>query len=219
MPTTSSAANSATPTAIHSGGKRVPCSVPGARGRPSLRGGSTTTAPEAYAPGATGASAPSRPLPIPCCIRVSNRCHTGFWPRFCCVCRVRLAASPENSGAVSIPAIAGAGGCATPHCLLRGFGNSTAQWKPMTFITRPATRAKPKAVGRRARGRRQKREPGRGHFDKDRPAMIAWVSRQGQVVLQATRDCTVKTVQHAANLAVQAGSTLYRDSTSSSRAV
>ena len=34
------------------------------------------------------------------------------------------------------------------------------------------------ALGRRPRGRRKKREPGRGHYDKDRPAIIAWVSRQ-----------------------------------------
>jgi hypothetical protein len=34
-----------------------------------------------------------------------------------------------------------------------------------------------KALGRRARGRRKKREPGRGHYDKDRSAIIAWVSR------------------------------------------
>ena len=78
---------------------------------------------------------------------------------------------------------------------------------------------KKKALGRRARGRRKKREPGRGHYDKDRPAIIAWVSRQGAVVLHATRDFTVKTVQKAANLAVQAGSRLYTDSASSYRAV
>jgi transposase-like protein len=30
-----------------------------------------------------------------------------------------------------------------------------------------------KHLGRRARGRRKKREPGRGHYDKDRPAIIA----------------------------------------------
>src|SRR6266540_3425719 len=42
-----------------------------------------------------------------------------------------------------------------------------------------------KLLGRRARGRRKKREPGRGHYDKDRPAIIAWVSRQGSVVVQA----------------------------------
>jgi transposase-like protein len=43
-----------------------------------------------------------------------------------------------------------------------------------------------KALGRQPRRRRKKREPGRGHYDKDRPAIIAWVSRQGAVVLQAT---------------------------------
>ena len=76
-----------------------------------------------------------------------------------------------------------------------------------------------KALGRRARGRRKKREPGRGHYDKDRPAIIAWVSRQGAVVIQATRDFTVKTVQKAADLAVHAGSRLYTDSASSYRAL
>jgi transposase-like protein len=55
--------------------------------------------------------------------------------------------------------------------------------------------------------------------DKDRPAMIAWVSRQGAVIIQATRECTVKTVQKAANIAVQAGSRLYTDSASSYRAL
>jgi hypothetical protein len=30
-----------------------------------------------------------------------------------------------------------------------------------------------KSLGRRARGRRKKREPGRGHYNKDRPAIIA----------------------------------------------
>jgi transposase len=76
-----------------------------------------------------------------------------------------------------------------------------------------------KALGRRARGRRKKREPGRGHYDKDRPAIIAWVSRQGAVVLQATRDFTVKTVQRAAEIAVRTGSRLYTDSASSYRAL
>jgi len=73
--------------------------------------------------------------------------------------------------------------------------------------------------GRRARGRRTKREPGRGHYDKDRPALIAWVSRQGTVVLQATRDGTVQTVQKAANLAGRIGSRLYTASASSYRAL
>src|SRR5215472_11470331 len=76
-----------------------------------------------------------------------------------------------------------------------------------------------KALGRRARGRRKKREPGRGHDDKDRPAIIAWVSRQGGVVIQATKDCTVKTVQKAAEIAVRTGSRLYTDSASSYRLI
>jgi transposase-like protein len=82
-----------------------------------------------------------------------------------------------------------------------------------------ATQGGTKALGRRARSRRKKREPGRGHYDKDRPAIIAWVSRQGAVVLQATRDFTVKTVQKAADLVVHAGSRLYTDSASSYRAL
>jgi transposase-like protein len=77
----------------------------------------------------------------------------------------------------------------------------------------------PKPLGRRPRGRRKQCEPGRGHYDKDRPAIIAWVSRQGVVVLHATRDFTVKTVQKAADLAMQVGSCLYTDSASSYRAV
>ena len=76
-----------------------------------------------------------------------------------------------------------------------------------------------KALGRRARGRRKTRAPGRGHDDKDRPAMIAWVSRPGAVVLPATRDCTVQTVQKAAALAVHAGRRLSTDSASSYRAL
>ena len=76
-----------------------------------------------------------------------------------------------------------------------------------------------KRLGRRPRRRRKKREPGRGHDDKDRPAIIAWVSRQGPMVVQALRDFTVSTVQRAANVAVQAGSRLYTDSASSYRAL
>src|SRR5215475_4221172 len=76
-----------------------------------------------------------------------------------------------------------------------------------------------KSLGRTPRGRRKKREPGRGHYDKDRPAIIARISRQGGVIVQATRDFTVKTVQKAADLAIQAGSRLYTDSASSYRAL
>jgi transposase-like protein len=82
-----------------------------------------------------------------------------------------------------------------------------------------AKRGGKKPLGRRPRRRRKKREPGRGHYDKDRPAIIAWVSRQGPVVVQAVRDFTVTTVQKAADLAVQTGSRLYTDSARSYRAL
>ena len=44
-----------------------------------------------------------------------------------------------------------------------------------------ATQGGTKVLGRRARGRRMQREPGRGPDDQDRPAIIAWGSRQGCV--------------------------------------
>jgi hypothetical protein len=57
-----------------------------------------------------------------------------------------------------------------------------------------ATYSGNKHLGRRARRLRKTHEPGREHYDKDRPAVIAWVSRQGPVVVQAIRDFTVTTV-------------------------
>jgi transposase-like protein len=76
-----------------------------------------------------------------------------------------------------------------------------------------------KSLGRRPRRRRKKREPGRGYDDKDQPAMIVWVSRQGFAVVHAVRDFTISTVHTAANLAVHAGSQLYTDSARSYRAL
>jgi transposase len=125
---------------------------------------------------------------------------------------------------MSGPATAGAGGCAMPPCPMSWSGSWRAPWKRMNSITPLARRGKrhragKKPLGRRPRGRRKKREPGRGHYDKDRPAIIAWVSRQGAVVIQATKDFTVQTVQKAADLAVHTGSRLYTDSASSYRAL
>lgn len=42
-----------------------------------------------------------------------------------------------------------------------------------------ATQGGPKSLGRKPRGRRKPREPGRGHDAKARPALIAWVSPPG----------------------------------------
>ena len=136
------------------------------------------------ATGVMAASAPSMISPIPCSTRASGRWRTGFSPPSCCASRVRLGVSPESWGSIAARAIAGAGGCAMRPSPMRSIASWRAPWKRMTSITPLARRAKrkqggKKALGRRARGRRKKREPGRGHYDKDRPAIIAWVSRQG----------------------------------------
>ena len=94
----------------------------------------------------------------------------------------------------------------------------------MTSSILRATRGKPNTEGKstwdveRGGAARNASRVG-GHYDKDRPAIIAWVSRQGAVVIQATKDFTVQTVQKAAHLAVHIGSRLYTDSASSYRAV
>ncbi len=114
---------------------------------------------------------------------------------------------------MSAPAIVGAGGCAMPPCPMRCVGNWKVLWKRMNCITLLATKAKHHKAGRSRWG------AGRvvvvrssslavASMTKTGPPMIAWVSRQGLVVVHAVKDCTVKTVQKAADLAVQAGSRL-----------
>src|SRR5262249_12696650 len=49
--------------------------------------------------------------------------------------------------------------------------------------------------------------------------IIAWISRQGAIVLHATKDFTIQTVQRAANVAVRRGSRLSTDSASSYQAL
>jgi hypothetical protein len=65
----------------------------------------------------------------------------------------------------------------------------------------------------RKRGKRQ--PPGRGHYEKDSPAIIAWVSRTGYTMLKVVRDFTIETAQKAANIAVKTGSVIYTDSAKS----
>jgi transposase-like protein len=65
------------------------------------------------------------------------------------------------------------------------------------------------------RKRGKKQPPGRGHYEKDSPAIIAWGSRTGYTVLQVVRDFTIETVQKAANIAVKTGSVIYTDSAKS----
>lgn len=76
-----------------------------------------------------------------------------------------------------------------------------------------------KRLGRLPRQRGKKRAPGRGHYNKDRPAIIVWVSRTGGTVVQAVKDFTQSTVQKAADLAVKKGSCIYTDSARSYQAL
>ena len=53
--------------------------------------------------------------------------------------------------------------------------------------------------GHSPRKRGKKQPPGPGHYEKDSPAIIAWVSRTGHTVLQVVRDFTIDTFQKAAS--------------------
>jgi len=173
--------------------KDRPLQCPRCRSHESILGASTTTDQGVNAPGATAACAPSTISPTPCCTRASGRCRTGFWRLFCCVSPVRRVVSPGSWASISVPAIAGAGGCAMPllsyemHRQLEGTVEADDLYHTAGNKGQSKQGGK-KSLGRRARGRRKKREPGRGHYDKDRPAIIAWVSRQGAVVVHAVKD-------------------------------
>jgi len=76
-----------------------------------------------------------------------------------------------------------------------------------------------KELNHEPRKRGKKQPPGRGHFQKDSPAIIAWVCRTGYTVLTVVKDFTIETVQKAANIAVKTDSTLYTDSAKSYQAL
>lgn len=69
--------------------------------------------------------------------------------------------------------------------------------------------------GPRKRGR--KNPPGRGHYDKDTPAIITFFARKGKAVFKVVRDFTFDTVQRVALQAVKVGSTVFTDSAKSYR--
>ena len=148
----------------------------------------------------------------------------GYWRPFCSVSPARLAASPARGGVhsrISDRWCWGLRHAALAEALPRQWeGTVDADELDHTAAQKGhATQGGQTALGRRARGRRKQREPGRGHADKDRPAMMAGGSRHRSVVIQATRACTMKPVQKAADLAVQTGRRRYTDSASRDRAL
>lgn len=69
------------------------------------------------------------------------------------------------------------------------------------------------------RKRGKKQPPGRGHYEKDSPAIIAYISRTGWTVLTVVKDFTIETVQKSTDIAVKSGSTIYTDSAKSYKAL
>ena len=167
--TTSSTSLSAKPTSTRCAGKIAPSNVPGARARTSIRGGSTITAPDANATGATAASVPSMTSLTPSCTRASGRCHTGFWRPFCCVSPAHRGVLPESWGSISGPVIGGVGGSAMPRFPMRRSVSWRAPWKRMTSIT--------------PLGRRDKRNrAGRKHWDAVRVGAVRSASPAGGIM-------------------------------------
>ena len=94
----------------------------------------------------------------------------------------------------------------------------------MTSIIPLATRGKRKQGGKKSLGRRhvgaaRNASPVGAITTKTGPPSSPGSVAREAVVIHATRDFTVKTVQKAADLAVQTGSRLYTDSASSYRAL
>jgi hypothetical protein len=199
----SSTWNNGTPTSIPCDGKIAPGHVPGAKARTTIRGGRTTIALAAHATGATAASAPSLTGLTPCGPRASGRCRPGALRRFCAASRARRGGLPERAGGlVAAPCRPGLRDAASGGGPRGSGGTRSPRW-----AEGPSPRRWEKAAG-------TPRAPGRGHYDQDRPAISAWGSRQGAVVIQATRACTGKTGQKAADLAMHVGRRLYTDSAS-----
>ena len=133
----------------------------------------TNIAPGANATGAITASAPSTTSPRPYCIGARDRCHTGFSPPFCCALPVRRWRIARELGvhvrtsyrwcwwlrnaAVSYETL-------PPGTVEADDLYQTAGHKGQTKHG--------KAPGARARGRRKKREPGRGAMTKIGPRLL-----------------------------------------------
>ena len=147
MYTSSSVPTPATPTCGPCGGKIGRSNVPVARATTSVPGVPTITGQGSNAIGAQAVDAPSTTSPTRCWPRASGRCRTGFSPLFCCVCHAHLAAWPESWASISVPATAGAGGCAMPLCPMKWIASWRARSKRMNSITLLARRGKRNKVG------------------------------------------------------------------------
>jgi hypothetical protein len=212
------------PTSIRCAGKigpanglevRVTRSSPGAPITPS--GACNATAAKSRV-----ASAPSMTSRTCCWTAAGARSCTGFWPFCCAVSPARRGPWRERWACRAGPTLGGAGGAALRRCPRRCLANSKVWGKQRTSTTPPAPRGKRTAV---AQSRWGVERAGAVSNTSLVVAPMTKTSRrslpgsQGTVVIQATRDCPVKTVRKVADVAVHAGSRLSTDSASSYRAL
>src|SRR5262245_46890098 len=125
---------------------------------------------------------------------------------------------------MSARAIAGTGGCAIRPSATRLIGSWKAPLQPMNSTIPWATRGKRRRVGRSRWdgahvGAARSVSPAGGITTKTDQRLLRGSATKALSVIHATKDFTVKMVQKAADLAVQAGSRLYTDSANSYRAV
>ena len=204
--------------------KDRPLHVLAARATTLAAGARTNIDLDANATGAIAASAPSTTSPLPCCTRPSGHCRTGYSRPFCSASPVRHGALPGKWASISVPAIAGAGGCAMPRCPMRCSANWRGRWKPMTSITPPATRGKQKGAGRRRWDAShvavvRNASPGVAIMTRTGPPLSRGsaareLSSSRRPAISPSRRC-----KRPPTLPSQAGSRLYTDSASSYRAL
>jgi hypothetical protein len=117
------------------------------------------------ATGVIAAGAPATTSPIRCCTRASGLWRTGSWPPFWCALPVHRGAWPGKWVSKSGPAIAGAGVCTMRPCPMamqpQVEGTVDAdELYPTAGQKGQAKQGGKNSLGRRARGRRKKSEPG-----------------------------------------------------------
>jgi transposase-like protein len=72
-----------------------------------------------------------------------------------------------------------------------------------------------KDLGRNPRKRGKKKGPGRGHYRKDTPCVIAWVSRAGKACIRVVKSFCYASVKAVAKSILEVGNWVYTDGASS----
>jgi len=164
--TTSSTLNSAKPISIRCGGNIVRCNVLAARATTLAAGAPTNIAPGASATGVIAASAPSTISPILWCTRASGPGVLAPGHLFVVPCLCVIAREVCVHVRTSYRWCWGLRNAALSYEMQRQV-EGTVEADELYHTAGQKGQAKQggkQSLGRRARGRRKKREPGRGHY-------------------------------------------------------